>query len=141
MNNEDGQGEARREEINEIFDRFYSNLFQSSVTISPPNLLEDLDPPPPVLISEVRNAVKEMPTEKILGKDDISVEVLYAGGYTLRRAVAKRFSAYMAQCKIPSDWKSSKTILLYKKGDREDFKNYRPIYLLSTIYEQFTKII
>ncbi|MFH4984690.1 hypothetical protein AB6A40_011399, partial [Gnathostoma spinigerum] len=47
----------------------------------------------------------------------------------------------MAQCKVPSDWKSSKTILLYKKGDREDFKNYRPICLLSTIYKLFTKII
>ncbi|MFH4978111.1 hypothetical protein AB6A40_004820 [Gnathostoma spinigerum] len=141
MKNEDGQRETRREEINEICKRFYSNLFQSCMTISPPNLLEDLDPPPSVLISEVRNALKEMPTGKIPGKDDISVEVLYAGGYTLWRALAKQFTAYMAQCKVPSDWKSSKTILLYKKGDREDFKNYRPICLLSTIYKLFTKII
>ncbi|MFH4984057.1 hypothetical protein AB6A40_010766, partial [Gnathostoma spinigerum] len=127
MKNEDGQRETRREEINEICKRFNSNLFRSRVTISPPNLLEDLDPPPSVLISEVRNALKQMPTGKIPGKDDITVEVLYAGGYTLWRALAKRFNTYMAQCKIPSDWKSSKTILLYKKGDREDFKNYRPI--------------
>ncbi|MFH4984559.1 hypothetical protein AB6A40_011268, partial [Gnathostoma spinigerum] len=141
MENEDGQRETRREEINEICKQFYSNLFQSRVTISPPNLLEDLDPPPSVLISEVRDALKEMPTGKIPGKDDKSAEVLHAGGYTLWRALAKRLNAYMAQCKIPSDWKSSKTILLYKKGDREDFKNYRPICLLSTIYRLCTKII
>ncbi|MFH4977934.1 hypothetical protein AB6A40_004643 [Gnathostoma spinigerum] len=141
MKKEDGQRETRREEINEICKRFYSNLFRSSVTTSPPNLLEDLDPPSSVLISEVRNALREMPTGKILGNDDISVEVLYAGRYTLWRALAKRFNACMAQCKIPSEWKSSRTILLYKKGDTEDFKNYRPICLLSTIYKLFTKTI
>ncbi|MFH4980139.1 hypothetical protein AB6A40_006848 [Gnathostoma spinigerum] len=92
MKNEDGQRETKREEINEICKRFYSNLFRLPVTISPPNLLEDLDPPPSVLINEVRNALKEMPMGKVPGKDDISVEILYAGGYTLSKASAKRFS-------------------------------------------------
>ncbi|MFH4984172.1 hypothetical protein AB6A40_010881 [Gnathostoma spinigerum] len=100
MKNEDGQRETTREEINEICKRFYSDLFRSRVTISPPNLLEDLDPPCSVLISEVRNAPKEMPTGKTPGKDNISVEILYAGGYTVWRAVAKRLNEYMAQCKF-----------------------------------------
>uniref|UniRef100_A0A0N4WKS0 Reverse transcriptase domain-containing protein n=1 Tax=Haemonchus placei TaxID=6290 RepID=A0A0N4WKS0_HAEPC len=38
-------------------------------------------------------------------------------------------------------WKISKTVLLYKKGDRGDFGNYRPSCLLSVIYKLFTRII
>ena len=41
---------------------------------------------------------------------------------------------------MPSQWKESNTVLLYKKGDREDLKNYRPICLLSHICKLFTKI-
>ncbi|KAK6747781.1 hypothetical protein RB195_000773 [Necator americanus] len=34
-------------------------------------------------------------------------------------------------------WKTSKTVLLYKKGDPHDISNYRPICLLSVIYKLF----
>ncbi|KAK6740080.1 hypothetical protein RB195_008510 [Necator americanus] len=34
-----------------------------------------------------------------------------------------------------------KTVLLYKKGDPHDISNYRPICLLSVIYNLFTRVI
>ncbi|KAK6764042.1 hypothetical protein RB195_024393 [Necator americanus] len=40
--------------------------------------------------------------------------------------------------RIPDQWKTSRTVLIHKKGDRENLRNYRPICLLS---EAFTKII
>ncbi|XGW29763.1 hypothetical protein V3C99_009088 [Haemonchus contortus] len=36
---------------------------------------------------------------------------------------------------------TSKTVLLYKKGDPDDIDNYRPIGLLSVIYQLFTRVI
>ncbi|KAK6750712.1 hypothetical protein RB195_002593 [Necator americanus] len=42
---------------------------------------------------------------------------------------------------VPKQWKTSKTVLLYKKGDPHDIGNYRPICLLSVIYKLFTRVI
>ena len=56
-------------------------------------------------------------------------------------ALASRFSRYMAQRRTPDQWKTAKTVLLYKKGDREQLRNYRPIWLLPTVYKVFTKVL
>ncbi|KAK6764893.1 hypothetical protein RB195_025000 [Necator americanus] len=42
---------------------------------------------------------------------------------------------------VPKQWETSKTVLLYKKGDPHDIGNYRPICLLSVIYKLFTRVI
>ncbi|CAM4691260.1 unnamed protein product [Leuciscus chuanchicus] len=47
----------------------------------------------------------------------------------------------MAQCQIPKQWKTAKTVLLFKKGDRELFSNNRPITLMSAVYKIFTKVL
>ena len=50
-------------------------------------------------------------------------------------------TSYLQRERIPDQWRISSTVLLYKKGDREDIRNYRPICLLSVLYKLFTKII
>lgn len=43
--------------------------------------------------------------------------------------------------KFPNQWKSSNTILLFKKGDIRDIQNYRPISLTSHLSKLFYKVI
>ena len=40
--------------------------------------------------------------------------------------------------KIPKPWKSTSTILIYKKGDRQDLGNWRPISISRTLYKMYT---
>ncbi|KAK6743209.1 hypothetical protein RB195_010459 [Necator americanus] len=54
---------------------------------------------------------------------------------------ARLFTRYLSECKAPKQWKTSKTVLLYKKGDPHDIGKYRPICLLSIIYKLFTRVI
>ncbi|XP_046651115.1 uncharacterized protein LOC124342196 [Daphnia pulicaria] len=42
---------------------------------------------------------------------------------------------------IPACWKSARTIPVYKKGPTDDYGNFRPISLLSTIYKLFSSSI
>ncbi|KAK6734267.1 hypothetical protein RB195_017818 [Necator americanus] len=59
----------------------------------------------------------------------------------LINTLARLFTRYLSECKVPKQWKTSKTVLLYKKGDPHDIGNYRPICLLSVIYKLFTRVI
>ncbi|KAK6761717.1 hypothetical protein RB195_022703 [Necator americanus] len=60
---------------------------------------------------------------------------------SLVNTLARLFIRYMLKCKAPKQWKTRKTVLLYKKGDPHDIGSYRPICLLSVIYKLFTRVI
>lgn len=51
------------------------------------------------------------------------------------------FRRCLEQRQIPAAWKISRTILLYKKGDRDDLSNWRPISLSSCLYKLYTGIL
>lgn len=42
---------------------------------------------------------------------------------------------------IPRQWKTDKTVLIYKKGDSSKLVNFRPIALLSTLYKLFSSVL
>uniref|UniRef100_A0A914X171 Reverse transcriptase domain-containing protein n=1 Tax=Plectus sambesii TaxID=2011161 RepID=A0A914X171_9BILA len=95
----------------------------------------------PFLTSEVRAAVEGIPQGKAPGTDGITAELLKACGHPLFTALASRFSRYLHDGVIPKMWHTSRTIILFKKGDREDLANYQPITLLSVIYKVFTRCV
>ncbi|KAK6760971.1 hypothetical protein RB195_022153 [Necator americanus] len=123
-----------------ITERFYSNLFRSSTSVSSP-IIPTGEALPRILPSEVRDAIKSMKPGTAPGPDFISADFLRAGGHPLDVILAAHMTYYLQKEKIPNQWKTSRTVLIHKKGDREDLRNYRPICLLSVLYNVFTKII
>ncbi|XGW34381.1 hypothetical protein V3C99_018337, partial [Haemonchus contortus] len=75
------------------------------------------------------------------GPDRIKAEHLKSLPPVIVKTLARLFTRYLSECKVPTSWKTSKTVLLYKKGDPDDIGNYRPICLLSVIYKLFTRVI
>ncbi|KAK6739387.1 hypothetical protein RB195_008083 [Necator americanus] len=75
------------------------------------------------------------------GPDRIRPEHLKSLPPVLINTLARLFTRYLSECKVPKQRKTSKTVLLYKKGDAHDIGNYRPICLLSVIYKLFTRVI
>lgn len=55
--------------------------------------------------------------------------------------LASIFNVCLKYEKIPEDWKTSITSLLYKKGDPHDIANWRPIAIMRTIYKLYTGVL
>ncbi|KAK6743278.1 hypothetical protein RB195_010501 [Necator americanus] len=73
--------------------------------------------------------------------DFISADFLRDGGHPLHVILAAHMTSYLQKERIPDQWKTSRTVLIHKKGDREDLRNYYPICLLSVLYKVFKIIL
>ncbi|KAE9413423.1 hypothetical protein Angca_007076, partial [Angiostrongylus cantonensis] len=78
---------------------------------------------------------------KAPGPDSTRSEHLKKLLLVLVNTLARLSTRYLSECKVPTQWKTSKTVLLFKKGDLHDIGNYRPICLLSVVYKLFTRVI
>ncbi|EPB73720.1 hypothetical protein ANCCEY_07198 [Ancylostoma ceylanicum] len=118
---------------------FYSKLFDSNVHLPPCHPREDGFVIPSVLPSEVRHAIKSMKNRTAPCPDRIRPEHLKNVPPPLVNTLARLFTRYLSECKVPSQWKTSRTVLLYKKGDPQNIGNYRSICLLiSPFYDDIT---
>ncbi|CAM4928046.1 unnamed protein product [Rotaria socialis] len=141
LKSEDGTCLTKRFDMERRIQEYYTSLFASKSIVP---LVEDNreeEEMPPILIFEVRTAVKSLKADKAPGPDGIKNEALKFGGYELWKIITKLFNECLEIEDIPTQWKQSSTIIIPKKGDREDLKNYRPIALLPTIYKLFTKVL
>ncbi|XGW07244.1 hypothetical protein V3C99_017074 [Haemonchus contortus] len=132
--------QTSRTKIEEIAVSYYTNLFRSTVSVSRiPTPTQEVAPR--IEEWEVERAIRQMKWRKAPGPDRISADFLKWASYTIIKQLTKRFNKYLDAQRIPDQWKKSNTVLLFKKGERDQMKNYRPIALLSQPYKLFTKII
>ena len=90
---------------------------------------------------EVEAALRKMKNEKEAGKDQVNIETLKAGDETIEKQLAKLYTKCITERRIQKTWKEVNMVIFFKKENRKGTKNYRPICLLSNMYELFTKII
>ncbi|RCN34152.1 hypothetical protein ANCCAN_20010 [Ancylostoma caninum] len=82
-----------------------------------------------------------MPNGRCGGEDKVVAKDIKACKHPLYVALAKRFTRYMKEPQVPAPWQTSETILLHRKGDKEDLINYRPITLLPFLYKIPTRCL
>uniref|UniRef100_A0A7I4Y8T5 Reverse transcriptase domain-containing protein n=1 Tax=Haemonchus contortus TaxID=6289 RepID=A0A7I4Y8T5_HAECO len=140
LKKEDGTLTTSRLEMEEVTRRFYTKLYRSTTHVRKPKIPTG-GTAPRILPSEVRVAIASMKRGTTPGPDKISADLLRAGGYELHALLAAHMTSYLQKEKIPDQWRNSRMVILHKKGNRDDLRNYRPISLLSVLYKLFTKII
>uniref|UniRef100_A0A7I4Y2Z4 RNA-directed DNA polymerase (Reverse transcriptase) domain containing protein n=1 Tax=Haemonchus contortus TaxID=6289 RepID=A0A7I4Y2Z4_HAECO len=137
----DGTVTASRRAMEKVIYDFYSDLFDSHVYLPTHHLRQDEYIAPSVLSSEIRHAITSMKNCTAPGPDGIKPAHLKSIPPVIIKTLARLFTRYLSECKVPTSWKTSKSVLLGKKGDPDDIGNYRPICLLSVIYKLFTRVI
>jgi hypothetical protein len=72
------------------------------------------------------------------GVDGISYRIIKGAGTEGIKFMKHLVRASIRSGRVISSWKEARTILLYKKGDREQVDNWRPISITNCIYRIFT---
>ena len=143
MRNSEGEIKTDQKQILSICAKFYQDLYSSKQQNSCNKDATDTDSTkvPLFMEAEIEKALKEMKKNKSPGNDQLTSDIIRLGGYEALKQITTIFNNILRTQKIPHEWKEAKIIILFKKGDRKDIKNYRPISLLSHMYKLFTRVL
>ena len=83
-----------------------------------------------VNVRVVHKILKDLKAKRSYGIDGITSEVSKLGADVLKVPLTYIVNTSIRNSEYPSYWKIAKMIALYKKGNRLELKNYRPVSLL-----------
>uniref|UniRef100_A0A914Y5M6 Reverse transcriptase domain-containing protein n=1 Tax=Panagrolaimus superbus TaxID=310955 RepID=A0A914Y5M6_9BILA len=86
-------------------------------------------------------AARRMKANTAPGADNIPSKAVKSTISTFAGRLADAFYGMLEEENMPPELLHAKTILLYKKGNRLDIGNYRPISLLPVLYKIFTRVV
>jgi hypothetical protein len=93
-------------------------------------------------IVEVRRALGQIKSRRAPGSDEVTIDILKAGGEPIIRWMFEFFTDVWENEQMVKEWNITTLIKLYKnKGDRKICDNYRGIALLNTTNKIFSRII
>ena len=96
-----------------------------------------------ILVTEemVLEKLKKLDASKSPGPDDIHPRVLKETAPAITPALTKLFNESLKNHTIPDDWKTGIITSIFKKGDKSDPGNYRPVSLTCIICKILESII
>ena len=90
---------------------------------------------------ETLSVLRKLHVDKAVGPDNISNKLLKLAANSLAPSLTILFNKVVQSATYPQIWKQANVIPIYKKGNSQDKKNYRPISLLSSVGKVLEKII
>ena len=87
--------------------------------------------PQNILYSEVEEAIPTLKRNKSPGSDEITAEMIQAGGEQLVRQILWLCNKAWNESTIPEEWSKSILVPIPKKGDLSQCANYRTISLIN----------
>ncbi|CAI6012695.1 unnamed protein product [Closterium sp. NIES-65] len=91
--------------------------------------------------AEVKRALKEMADNKSPGKDGLPKELFEQHWDVLGKHLKELVQSFTSSSSLPTSVKDAVTILLHKKGAKEQLENYRPITLLNFSYKVLARVL
>ena len=82
--------------------------------------------------TEVELAIDNLKSHKSPGTDQISAELIKAGGRTICLGIHKLITSIWKKEQLPEEWKESIIVLIHKKWYKTNCSNYRGILPLPT---------
>ena len=91
--------------------------------------------------NDIKRIICKLDPKKAHGHDMISIRMLKVSGDAIIESLFKIFKNCL-KCEIfPDDWIKGNIVPIFKKGDKQNIKNYRPVSLLPICSKIFERII
>ena len=90
---------------------------------------------------EIETIIEVLNSNKASGDDDISHKMLKGVSKTVSKALCILINRSFDEGIYPDIWKLANVIPIFKKGDKSQPSNYRPVALLSYIGKQQERIV
>uniref|UniRef100_A0A1I8BSL6 Reverse transcriptase domain-containing protein n=1 Tax=Meloidogyne hapla TaxID=6305 RepID=A0A1I8BSL6_MELHA len=123
-----------------VFSRAFNNVPVHTIPqfpINNTNTITDID----FDIISVSNLLKTSPNKNSTSPDGIPFKFLRHCYLPLSPIITEIFRVSLDSGTPPSQWKHSIVTPIYKKGNKHDLNNYRPISLTSTLSRTFERIL
>ena len=89
---------------------------------------------------DVDKSIQNSNPNKAQDHDNISIRMLKICGSTIYRPLEIIFKEALSTGLFPSEWKKGNIVPIYKKGDKQVLKNYRPVSLLPICGKVFERL-
>ena len=140
----DGTYARRDEDKVEVLNAHYAKTFtvEDLTDIPVPNPRE-LQSHLHIVVSrnKVLKLLKALRVDKSPGPDGIHPRILRELAVTLATPLQILFSASLTRGEVPTQWREATVVPIYKKGDKADPGNYRPVSLTSVICKTLERLI
>ena len=90
---------------------------------------------PPPSFNEICYVINNLKINKAAGSDNICPELIKYGGRTLKQKLHNLIIKIWNEEQLALHWKEGIIMPIFKKGDRLNCNNYRPITLLNIAYK------
>ena len=94
-----------------------------------------------MLRSDIKECLVSLKNKRCEGFDRIPVCIFTDARDILLDPLSELFQKIYATCQLPEQWKVSKIVPIFKKGDKSKIENYRPIANLCSGSKVFEKLI
>ena len=91
-------------------------------------------------IEMVENTIQNLNSTKSTGYDGLSIDLIKQIGHIIAEPLSFIINCSLALSIFPEKLKIAKIIPIYKKGDKHQIENYRPISILPVISKVFEKV-
>ena len=128
-----------------LFDQYFHSVFHD------PSSIPTIDDLPAIhnslqsitiTVADVYQALTSLDVDKATGIDNISPRVLQSCAVTLiSEPLHHLFTQSLHHSSLPTCWKIHKIVPIFKAGDSNCVKNYRPILLLPIVSKVLERLI
>lgn len=126
--------------VADLFASHFSSVFTRGLIIpNAVNSFVNYDIIQPFNITEkcILKQINSLDSSKATGPDGIPPLFIKTCGSKLVRPLALIFNRSIRDGIFPTQWKKARIVPIYKKGDRSNITNYRPVSILSTFSKLF----